>query len=62
MKQLVDEIQNNYVILEVSGGFMDSTKKKKSESSTNNSNVSEKYVYFVMAKEWRKVSPGIFTK
>ncbi len=36
---------------------MNATEKKKSETSTKNSNVDEKYVYFAIAKEWRKVSP-----
>jgi hypothetical protein len=44
--------------VDVWGGKMDRTKKKKSKKSKND----EKYVYFALAKEWKKVSLGILKK
>jgi len=40
----------------------DVTIQKEKRTVTDNSANNEKYVYFVVAKKWRKVSPGIFIK
>ena len=39
---------------------MELTKKNKKKTIKDNTNTNEKFVYFAVAKEWKKVSSDIF--